>query len=180
MRTSRLLRGALVVIIVAAGLIGVALFVISRDSSTFSVASGPGQLYPDQGDRHLAPGTRRRSFVFASSPPTSGPHVPVLPTHDAVPLDDDQLLEALELGDVVLLYGDRVRRPSLAALAAGTAGPFSRSLVAAGQAVVLDFHPGTAGIIATAWRHLLRVGDAADPRLRAFIEFWLGRGARGG
>ena len=37
--------------------------------------------------------------------------------------------------------------------------------------------PGTAGVIALAWTHMLRVATPTDPALRAFAQFWLGRGA---
>jgi hypothetical protein len=32
-------------------------------------------------------------------------------------------------------------------------------------------------VVGLAWAHLVRVTEAEDPRLRRFIQFWLGRGA---
>jgi hypothetical protein len=170
-------RAALAVVLTAVALVALLLFLGSRDNSTFPTGAGPGQAFADQGRRHLAPGAIHPRIAFDSSPPTSGPHVPVLPRADGRPLSTDQLLQALELGNVVLVYGDRRIEPALRRLAGGIAGPFSPSLAAAGQAVVLDLHPGQSGIVAVAWRHLLRSSGPADQRVRAFVQFWLGRGA---
>jgi hypothetical protein len=59
------------------------------------------------------------------------------------------------------------------------APPFTPALAAAGDAVILAPRRGTAGVVALAWAHLLRVRDASDPALREFVGFWLGRGAPG-
>ena len=175
-----LARGALGVVVTAAALAGLLLFLASRDSSTFQGTTGPGQVFADQGHQHLAPGASGAAkFVYDSNPPTSGPHVPVLANRDLQHLSTDELLQALELGDVVLVYGDRRLQPGLRRLASSLAGPYSRSLAAAGQAVVLDFQRGRSGVVGVAWRHLLPSSRPSDPRLQAFIQFWLGRGASG-
>ena len=44
-------------------------------------------------------------------------------------------------------------------------------------AVILARRPGTGGLIGLAWTHMIKVGQAKDPRLREFAAFWLGRGA---
>ena len=44
---------------------------------------------------------------YNSDPPTSGAHVPEPVLRDATTLTNDQLLEALELGDIVIVYGDQ-------------------------------------------------------------------------
>jgi hypothetical protein len=163
--------------VAAAGLVALLLFFASRDSSTFQGAAGPGQAFPDQGHQHLASANAGRRFAYDSNPPTSGPHLPLLPAGDARPLSTDELLQALEVGDVALVYGDRRLEPALRRLASNLAGPYSRSLAAAGQAVLLDFQRGQRGVVAVAWRHLLRTSGSADPRLQGFIQFWLGRGA---
>jgi hypothetical protein len=102
--------------------------------------------------------------------------VPV--TRDGAELSDDQILHALEAGNVVLVYGTRVPPRALRALAVDVAGPFAPALVRAGQAVVLARRPGTRGVLALAWTRLLRTPSPDDPQLRAFAEAWLGRGAR--
>jgi Protein of unknown function (DUF3105) len=136
---------------------------------------GPGIAFRDQGDVRLRPGELRP--VYDSSPPTSGPHLPEAVGRDRAQLNDDQLLQALAAGDVVFMYGTRPPPAGLAAVADAVAPPFTSALAASGQAVILAYRPGTAGVIALAWTHMLRVGSAADPSLRAFAQFWLGRGA---
>lgn|GEM_PF-2914715 len=152
-------------------------FFTSHDRPAVAAPAPPGQAVRDLGDRLLAPGQRRPSYD--SDPPTSGPHLPAPVTRDRTRLSDDQLLEALSLGDVVVAYGTAAPPPGLVALADAVAGPFTPSLAAAGQAVVLDHRPATTGLLALAWAHLLRVGTPRDPRLRPFIAYWLGRGAPG-
>ena len=95
----------------------------------------------------------------------------------------DQLLQALSVGDVVLMYGTRKPPPGLAAVADGIApAAFSPALAATGQAVVLAYRPATTGVIGLAWAHMVHVRSPTDPTLRSFAQYWLGRGApaRGG
>jgi hypothetical protein len=147
-----------------------------RDQAGVSVASSsPGQAFPDLGHRVLRPGEPRPAYN--SSPPTSGAHVPVAVTRAGVPLTDDQLLQALQAGDVVILYGGRRPPAGLEQFARSAAPPFTSALAATGDAVILAPRPGTAGVVALAWAHLLRVRDPSDPLLRQFVGYWLGRGA---
>jgi Protein of unknown function (DUF3105) len=136
---------------------------------------GPGIALRDQGNTQLRPGELRP--VYDSNPPTSGPHRPEAVVADRAQLSDDQLLQALAAGDVVYMYGTRTPPAGLAAVAREMAPPFTPPLAASGQAVVLARRPGTAGILALAWAHMLRVDTPADPALRGFAQFWLGRGA---
>jgi hypothetical protein len=136
---------------------------------------GPGVQFRDQGDVHLRPGLLRP--VYDSDPPTSGAHIPVPVTRDASELSDDQLLQTLEVGNVVFMYGTSAPPSGLSALANSVASPFTRALAASGQAVVLAHQPGTRGVIGLAWAHMLRVATVGDPQLRSFALFWLGRGA---
>ena len=135
----------------------------------------PGQGFADLGHRHLLPG--QPAPAYDSAPPTSGAHRVAAITRDGSPLSDDQLLTALEAGDVVVLYPPRRAPAALSALAATRAPAFSPALAAAGQALILAPRPGTSGLVALAWAHLLRTGSASDPGLGQFITFWLGRGA---
>jgi hypothetical protein len=137
--------------------------------------TGPGTAYRDLGDLHLRPGQARPHYD--SNPPTSGPHRPVNVTKDQAKISDDQLLQALQVGDIVLMYGTRKPPPGLAALALRSAPPFTPALAATGGAVILAHRPGTPGIVALAWTHLLHATDASDPNLPEFINYWLGRGA---
>jgi uncharacterized protein DUF3105 len=151
-------------------------FFQSRDQAGVSgSAAAIGQHFPDLGDAHLQRGELRPAYN--SEPPTSGAHVPEPVVRDASAMSDNQLLEALEVGNVVIAYGERQPPPQLSALARSIAGPFTPALVAAGQAVILWHRPGTTGLIGLAWTRMLRVPSAADPALRAFANQWLGRGA---
>jgi hypothetical protein len=137
--------------------------------------TGPGQAFTDLGHRALTPGEPRPRYN--SDPPTSGAHVPTAVTRDGVALTDDQLLSALQAGNVVIVYGTRRPPAGLEQFARSLAPPFSPALAATGNAVILAPRPGTAGVVALAWAHLQRVASASDPALRQFVGFWLGRGA---
>ncbi len=140
--------------------------------------AGPGLAFRDLGDAHLPPGRLRPPYN--SDPPTSGPHVVEPVTHDESTLNDNQLLTALSLGNVVIEYGGRAPPPGLRALAQSImAGPFTPGLAATGQAVILARQPGTAGLVGLAWAHMVTVGSPSLPLLRQFAQFWLGRGAAG-
>lgn len=168
--------GVLAAIVVAvAGVVALIAFFSGRDSAPVSrTARGPGQAFADQGAARLAPGQRPRQ-PYNSDPPTSGPHTPAPVMRDGMRLSDDQLLTALAAGNVVLFYGTPQPPPALRSLAAGE-GPFSPALAQTGQAVILARRPGAAGVVAAAWRHLLRTPSPADPALRGFVEAWLGVG----
>jgi hypothetical protein len=154
-------------------------FFAGRDQAGVSgAASGPGQAFTDLGHAVLRPGQPRPAY--SSDPPTSGPHVPAAVTREDVPLSDDQLLSALEAGDVVIMYGGARPPAALEHFALSVAPPFSPSLAATGDAVILASRPRTAGLVALAWAHWLRVPQASDPQLQDFVGYWLGRGAPGG
>jgi hypothetical protein len=177
-RARRLVGAAVTVAVALAGGIALLVFFAARDTAPVerSEQAGPGQEFPDLGARHVAPAQRGRAR-YNSDPPTSGPHVAEPIRRDAIVLTDDQVLHALETGNVVLAYGTGQPPPGLRALADDAAGgAFDPALVQAGQAVVLARRPGTSGIVALAWRHLLRARSASDPELRRFVEYWLGRG----
>lgn len=167
-----------VALVLSVGLIAVLSgFFAGRDQPGVSGSTGPGQAFADLGHAHLAPAEPRPTYN--SSPPTSGPHVPEPVLHDQSPLNDDQLLQALEMGNVVLMYGSPTPPAGLATLARSVSYSFTPAVAAAGQAVILARRPGTTGVIGLAWAHMLRVSSASDPVLRQFAAFWLGRGAPG-
>jgi len=171
----RLLGAALVLIVSAIAVAGLIALLSSRDRSTFSGPSGSGASVA-AGDDHLPPGTRDPRY--ATRPPTSGAHVVVPVRRDSVTLSDDQLLSALELGNVVLVYRTSAQAGALRSLATDVAGPFDVALAAAGQAVILDpTRDAPGGVSALAWGHTLTVASPADPALRTFAGYWLGRGA---
>jgi hypothetical protein len=150
-------------------------FFAGRDQAGLSgTGSVPGLTFADLGDAHLSPGQQHPRYD--SSPPTSGAHVPEPIGADGQQLSDDQLLEALELGDVVLMYGTPSPPPGLRPLVGSVAAPFTPALAATGQAVVLAHRAGIAGVVGLAWTHMVRVARPSDPLLRSFIDYWLGRG----
>jgi Protein of unknown function (DUF3105) len=149
-----------------------------RDQAAVSGGtSGPGQAFSDLGHAKLAPGQPHPTYD--SNPPTSGAHVPEAVVRDGATLNDDQLLQALQLGNVVIVYGTAKAPAGLTRFATTAAPPFSPALASTGDAVILARRPGTAGLVALAWTHLLRVGSPSDPELGQFVSFWLGRGAPG-
>jgi hypothetical protein len=153
-------------------------FFAGRDQAGVSTSqSGPGSAFPDLGAAHLRPGDKRPEYD--SNPPTSGAHFPEPVTRDEAALNNDQLLHALESGNVVFMYGTRKPPPGLREFALKLASPFTPALAAAGQAVILARRPGTIGIDGLAWAHAVSVRDPSDPRLAEFAQFWLGRGAPG-
>ena len=174
---STALRLVIALVLGAAAVVGVLLFVQSRDRSTFGDESNgpaPGRLLPDQGAAHGPPPA---GFRYATDPPASGPHR-VVATHRDGALTRDQLLTALESGDVVLVYGSRTDEAQLRGIQQDVAGPFDPELASAGQAVILDRRTGTQGVVALAWRRMLRARNGEDPKLHAFADAWLGKGAR--
>jgi len=147
-----------------------------RDNPGITGQNGPlGAQFRDLGHAHLAP--RAPHPAYDSEPPTSGAHVPEPITRDEAQINDDQLLQALELGDVVLMYGSDSPPPGLRTLADTVGAPFTPALAAAGQAVILARRPGTNGVIGLAWTRLVHVRAASDPALRSFLLFTLGQGA---
>ncbi|MGI8412400.1 MAG: DUF3105 domain-containing protein [Solirubrobacteraceae bacterium] len=152
-------------------------FFAGRDPAGVSgIASGPGLAFVDLGHAHLRPGERHP--VYDSRPPTSGAHFPLPVTREDVRLSVDQLLQALEVGNVVIVYGTSSPPPGLRTLARALAPPFTPALAAAGQAVILARRRGVTGLLGLAWAHAMPA-STPNAALRAFTAFWLGRGALG-
>jgi len=174
----RLLALVLGTVLVAGGVLALLLVVNARDDAGVSggAPAGPGQLQKDLGSRHLQ-ATQHIPFEGLTDPPTSGAHHDRLPTAEGT-LGPDQILHALELGDVILFYGGRRPPAALRSLQRDVSGPFDPEVAAAGQQVILARRPGAGAVTAAAGRRLLRTDDPADPRLREFAEAWIGRGAR--
>lgn len=160
-RRSRLLTfglGLLTFLVALGGVVLLLLFFEGRDDAQVPEsargAGVPGEIVPDQ----------RRA------------QSPARIERDGVRLSEDQLLHALELGDVVLLYGTSTAPPALRTLQEQISGPFDPVLAANGAAVVLARRPDTAGVVALAWRRILRTSSTSDPALEQFASYWLGRG----
>lgn len=184
MRERRMFRVLERVAIVAASLaIAIALIAIfsggllaGRDAAGITgPTSALGQHFRDLGHAHLSPGVRRPRYD--SSPPTSGAHVPVAVERQGGVLSDNEILQALEVGDIVILYGTPKPPSDLEAFAQRVAGRFTPALAAAGQAIVIGRRAGAAGLTALAWTRRLQVRAANDPALLSFIQAYLGQGA---
>ena len=177
----RLIERLLIVVAALAIAIGVIALLsggllAGRDSPGVSgTDTGPGIAFPDQGNGTLKPGQAHPRYN--SAPPTSGAHLPAATDHNAARLSDDQLLQALSVGDVVLMYGTRKPPAGLADVAGAVAPAFTPALAATGQAAVLAYRPGTTGVLGLAWAHMVHVRSPTDPTLRSFAQYWLGRGA---
>jgi hypothetical protein len=169
------------VVLVLGGVVVLQLVLSSRDDAGIDGsgrAAGPGELQRDLGSRHLPAGQHVPPGSL-TDPPTSGAHHPRLPTRDEAVLSPDQILHALELGDVILFYRGAHPPAALRRVQEDVSGPFDPEVAAAGQQVILARRAGVDGVVAGAWRRLLRTSDPADPRLREFAEAWIGRGAHG-
>lgn len=182
-RAARVLEGvAIGIAALAVAFLAIALlsgFFTSRDQPGFTGAdTGPGIAFRDLGHAHLQPGQPRPHYN--SNPPTSGAHVPGIPTSNGAELTNDRLLEVLELGDVVIMYGSQTPPPGLETLARQVAPPFNPALVATGAQLIFARRPGTKGLIGLAWAHMIRTTSATDPMLKVFAQYWIGRGAPGG
>jgi len=159
------------VLVAVAGLIALALAVNARDDPEVARApAGPGELQPDRGSGHDS------GAEVTDEWPTSGPHRPDLVTRDRARLTDDQILHALELGNVVILYDAPDPGTVLESIQEEVAGSFDAELAAAGQAVILARRSGAGPATALAWRRVYGTNDPQDPAIREFTEAWLGRG----
>ena len=158
------------VLVAVAGLLALAAAFNARDDPEVASATGPGELQPDRGSGHDAEANVSDEF------PTSGPHREELVTRDRRRLTDDQILHALEVGNVVILYDAPDAGAALEALQDEVAGPFDAEVAAAGQAVILARRDGAGPATALAWRRVYQSPDSRDPALREFAEAWLGRG----
>jgi hypothetical protein len=79
-------------------------------------------------------------------------------------------------GNVVLLYSDERLTAALRELALDTGGRATPELEAAGQAVLVVRQPGLrVPVVAVTTDRRLDAPGPADPGLRAFVEYWLGR-----
>ncbi len=166
-------RAALAIVAAAVALLGLVLLLGALDDAEVAPAQGPGELRPDRGAAHDGPAS-----AGGDEPPTSGTHRPELVTRDRRTLSDDQIIHALELGNVVLLYDGPDPGTWLERVQRDVGGPFDAEVAAAGQAVILARRTGAGAATALAWRRILKTDDPRDPELLEFAEAWLARGVR--
>ena len=105
---------------------------------------------PDRGSRRAAarqgraPSAARASTSRAPGSPTrrpAAPHHERLVTRDRRSLTPDEILHALELGNVIVFYGAARPPAALRALQDDVSGPFDAEVAAAGQQVILARRP---------------------------------------
>jgi hypothetical protein len=162
-RLRRIGLALLTLVVALGGFVLVLLFFEGRDNSQVPQATSGGDV----------PGR-----AVADQPRAQTP-APIRSDRDGTRLSEDQTLHALELGDVVLLYGTSTPPAALRALQERVSGPFDPVLAANGAAVILGYRPGTKGVTALAWKRMLRAPSPAGPALQEFADYWLGRGAGG-
>jgi len=81
-------------------------------------------------------------------------------------------------GNVVLLYSDERETAALRKLALDVGGPATPAVKAAGQAVLVVRQAGLrVPVVALTTDRRLDARGPDDPRLREFVEYWLGREA---
>lgn len=155
-------RSQLVTIVLAACLLTAACARTSADSASCGNPIREA-LDPQSGLHLLDPET----IVYLSDPPTSGPHVGVVPRGGAEtdPLPRPIQVALLEAGGVMVQYGrladtDRVALEVLA-----------RELVVVAPSD--DLEPDE--IVATAWLHKLTCGAVDVDSLQTFVDDHLGR-----
>jgi hypothetical protein len=167
-------------VLVVGGVVALLAVFNARDDAGVEApaAAGPGELQRNLGARHLTAG-EHVPLSGLTDPPTSGAHHDRLLTREGRALSPDQILHALELGNVILFYSARRPPNALRALQRHVSGPFDAEVAAAGQQVILAPREGPTAVTAAAWRRLLRTDDPSDPRLREFADAWIGRGASG-
>ena len=102
----RLLAVAAGVVLVVGGLAALLLAFTARDDAPVSQTEGPGVLQPDKGVRHLSP-DEHVPLAGLTDPPTSGAHHARLVTRDRRTLSPDEILHAIELGNVIVFYESR-------------------------------------------------------------------------
>jgi uncharacterized protein DUF3105 len=177
----RLLPVVAGVVLVVGGLAALLLAFSARDDAEVAAppaAAGPGELQPDLGTRHL-PAGEHVPLEGLTDPPTSGAHHERLVAREGAALSPDEILHALELGNVILFHAGRRPPAALRELQRDVSGPFDAEVAAAGQQVILAPRDDGAAVTAAAWRRLLRTDDPADPALRDFAEAWIGVGVGG-
>ena len=81
-------------------------------------------------------------------------------------------------GNVVLLFSDERETAALRALALDAGGPATPAVRAAGQAVLVVRQPGLrVPVVGLTTDRRINANGPDDPRLRAFVDYWLGRNA---
>lgn len=143
------------------------------------VVSGPGTFYPSQGHAHWEE-PKLKSFVYNSTPPTSGPHEEVFADGyiNARPLSRAIQAHLLEHGSVLIQYNctcpDLVKKLTDLSRSFDTYNP--QMAMEMGKAVIIA--PNSAipknKIALTAWTRLLLLDRYDEKAIKGFVTAWLG------
>ena len=145
-RNRRLLWIAIgVLALVLAVLAGVLILAVGRDDPSVGGGNnGPGVQYPDQGKDAPGPGRAAEGQVQLR-PPDERPTLPDPVLRDGVRLTQDQELQALEQGNVVVFFDAARIGRGLRKLQRRLTGPYLAAVGAAGGALILDRRAGHQG-----------------------------------
>ena len=138
----RFLGGLLILALSLAIVIAVVIALQSRDEGNVDKGAGPGEK------------------VAAKCPDK-----PEGVTRDSRPLSENQIRQALSLGNVVIRYPGTKPPATLRELQDELTGPFDAEIAAAGQAVILA--RGGTSVEALAWGHRLRAAQPQRPAAAA-------------
>ena len=147
------------VVIVVAALFGLA---------ALREANKPGEFIPMMPSSHI-PTAQTPHAAYNSDPPTSGPHINLVPAwgiHDQ-PIDKEFQLHALEDGGVVINYKPGIDQATLDKLKALTESYSDK--------VDLIPYPNLSNpIVLTAWTRIQRFDTFDETALRRFIDAYKG------
>ncbi len=141
--------------------------------------SGPGTFYPSQGHAHWEE-PKLKSFVYNSTPPTSGPHEEVFADGyiNAGPLSKAIQAHLLEHGSVLIQYNCTC--PSLVKKLVDLSRSFDtynpQMAMEMGKAVIIAPNPDIPKnkIALTAWTRLLLLNHYDEKAIKGFVTAWLG------
>ena len=138
-------------------------------------ASKPGESIPAMANRqHLDPG-QLSGIQYNSEPPTNGPHSEAVPSFKIYtePITNELALHGLEDGGVIINYQPELDQPTVDKLAAIATSYLE---IGGGRSHVIMYpYPGLSNpVVLRAWRRLDRLSEFDEPRIRKFIDAYVG------
>ena len=146
-------------VLVVLGLIGYA---------WYQEASKPGEHVAMQASPHI-PTVQTSHAAYTTDPPTSGPHVPVVPAWGvmATPIPKELQVHGLEDGGVVINYQPDIDKATVDKLTALTQSYDGQ--------VILSPYPGLSDpIVLTAWTRIERLKAYDEAAIRRFVDAYRG------
>lgn len=151
----------------------------STGATPSPAVSGPGVFYPSQGHAHWER-PKLKTFVYNSTPPTSGPHEEVFADGyiNTKPLSRAIQAHLLEHGSVLIQYNCSC--PSLVSKLTDISRSFDtynpQMAMEMGKAVIIAPNSSLPKnkIALTAWTRLLMLDRYDEKAIKGFITAWLG------